>query len=127
MEKVIDIKDFQKEAKRRERKEKWHQRRVAVENWFYENKELAMILIPIAGTATVALVKGTINISKGAVRAHNLKKEEDLKNLYCYDRSLGHYWALRRELSNAEWIEIDRRKKNGERLSDILDELKVLK
>lgn len=25
-----------------------------------------------------------------------------------------------------QWLEIDRRKKNGERLSDILDEMKVL-
>lgn len=57
----------------------------------------------------------------------NRNKEEAVKNLYCYDRSLGHYWCLRRELSNKEWLEIDQRKKNGERLSDILAELKVLK
>ena len=57
----------------------------------------------------------------------NQHKQEDLKDLYCYDRSLGHYWKLRRELTNDEWLEIDKRKKNGERLSDILDELKVLK
>ena len=57
----------------------------------------------------------------------NLRKQEELKDLYCYDRSLGHYWRLRRELTNAEWLEIDRRKKNGERLADILEELKVLK
>ena len=50
-----------------------------------------------------------------------------MKDLYCYDRSLGHYWRLRRELSNKEWLEIDQRKKNGERLADILDEMKVLK
>ena len=54
-------------------------------------------------------------------------KEKDLKDLYCYDRSLGHYWKLRRELTNSEWVEIDRRKSNGERLADILEELKVLK
>ena len=57
----------------------------------------------------------------------NLRKQEVLKDLYCYDRSLGHYWRLRRELSNKEWLEIDQRKKNGERLSDILAEMKVLK
>jgi len=57
----------------------------------------------------------------------NLRKEKDVKELYCYDRSLGHYWVLRRELTNREWIEIDQRKKNGERLADILSELKVLK
>lgn len=48
------------------------------------------------------------------------------KHLYCYDRSLGHYWKLRRELTNEEWLEIDKRKKNGERLSDILDDMRVL-
>ena len=57
----------------------------------------------------------------------NLRKQEELKDLYCYDRSLGHYWRLRRELSNKEWLEIDQRKKNGERLSDILAEMTVLK
>ena len=56
-----------------------------------------------------------------------MKKEKDLKDLYCYDRSLGHYWTLRRRLTNAEWVEIDKRKNNGERLADILSELKVLK
>lgn len=56
-----------------------------------------------------------------------LNKEKDLKDLYCYDRSLGHYWKLRRELTNTEWVEIDKRKNNGERLSDILSEMKVLK
>ncbi len=53
--------------------------------------------------------------------------KEKVKDLYCYDRSVGHYWKLRRELSNKEWLEIDQREKNGERLSDILSEMKVLK
>lgn len=34
-------------------------------------------------------------------------------------------WEYR--LSNREWLEIDNRKRNGERLSEILDEMKVLK
>ena len=56
-----------------------------------------------------------------------LKKKTNLKVLYFCDRTLGHYWKLRRELTNSEWVEIDQRKQNGERLADILDELKVLK
>ena len=88
--------------------------------WFVRNKEAVIVLTPvvIGGVTTVVKVVG---------RRVNLHKQEAVKNLYCYDRSLGHYWRLRRELSNAEWLEIDRRKKNGERLSDILAELKVLK
>lgn len=71
--------------------------------------------------------KGTATIVKVVGKRINLHKQESVKNLYCYDRSLGHYWRLRRELSNREWLEIDNRKRNGERLSEILDEMKVLK
>ena len=88
--------------------------------WFVRNKEAVIILTPV-------LIGGLTTIVRVVGKRINLHKEEAVKNLYCYDRSLGHYWALRRELSNKEWLEIDQRKKNGERLSDILAELKVLK
>ena len=88
--------------------------------WIYRNKEMVIFFTPIVvgGMGTLVRVVGK-NI--------NLSKEKAVKDLYCYDRSLGHYWALRRELSNSEWVEIDKRKANGERLADILSELKVLK
>lgn len=89
-------------------------------NWAKQNKEAAIAIATVTITAGTTLVKV---VGKNI----NLHKQESVKNLYCYDRSLGHYWRLRRELSNAEWLEIDTRKKNGERLSDILSELKVLK
>lgn len=88
--------------------------------WVIRNKEAVILLTPIC-------IKGVTTIIKVVGKNVNLRKEESVKNLYCYDRSLGHYWALRRELSNREWIEIDRRKRNGERLADILAELRVLK
>lgn len=88
--------------------------------WVIKNKDTVIVFTPvvIGGIATIAKVAG---------KRINLQKQEAVKNLYCYDRSLGHYWSLRRELSNHEWLEIDMRKKNGERLSDILSELRVLK
>lgn len=89
-------------------------------DWAKRNKDAILVLAPV-------IIGGTTTIVKVVGKRMNLHKTEDLKNLYCYDRSLGHYWALRRELSNAEWLEIDKRKKCGERLSDILAELKVLK
>lgn len=92
----------------------------ACREWVSRNKEAVMVLTPV-------VIGGLTTIVKVVGKRSNLRKEEAVKNLYCYDRSLGHYWALRRELSNREWLEIDQRKKNGERLSDILAELKVLK
>lgn len=81
--------------------------------------ELAVAIPAVAGGVTA--------IVKVVGKRINLKKQEDVKQLYCYDRSLGHYWALRRDLTNKEWLEIDQKRKRGERLSDILAELKVLK
>lgn len=117
---TVKIDEFTKELKRRERKEKFQRKCSDVKNWATANKETIVLLAPIMiGCAT--------GIIKGVNKQVKLSKEKDLKELYCYDRSLGHYWKLRRELTNSEWVEIDRRKKNGERLADILDELKVLK
>lgn len=116
----IDIVDFEKEARRRERKAKFQSKCNNAMNWINNNKELILFLGPLAlGAVTV----GIKSVNKHA----KMKKEKDLKDLYCYDRSLGHYWKLRRELTNSEWVEIDKRKNNGERLADILSELKVLK
>ena len=108
--KVLTFEDFEREQKRREFKEKIYVKIQNGKDLVIRNKEAILILTPIA-------IKGLMTITK----------EEELKDLYCYDRSLGHYWRLRRELSNKEWLEIDQRKKNGERLADILDEMKVLK
>ena len=88
--------------------------------WAVRNKELLIVITPAVAGAVTTIVKV---VGKRA----NLHKEEELKDLYCYDRSLGHYWRLRRELSNKEWVEIDRRKASGERLADILSEMRLLK
>ena len=91
-----------------------------VKEFVIRNKETIVLAAPVvAGVVTVVV--------KTVGKSINLRKEERVKNLYCYDRSIGHYWALRRELSNHEWIEIDKRKMNGERMADILSELKVLR
>lgn len=117
-ENVIDFRT--KEQKRAEFKEKIHSKIQSGKEWFEQNKEVVITLTPV-------VIGGMATITKVVGKHINLNKEESVKNLYCYDRSLGHYWRLRRELTNNEWLEIDRRKKNGERLADILEELKVLK
>ena len=93
---------------------------IKVKNWCVENPEEALM---IGG-----VIVGAVGyIGKAAIKNVNLRKAEAVKNLYCYDRSLGHYWELKRKLSNQEWVLIDQRKKNGERLADILASMNVLK
>ena len=117
---VVNLKDFEREQKKREFKEKVNTKFQKGKEWIVRNKEAVVTLTPvvIGGITTVVKVVG---------KRINLRKQENLKDLYCYDRSLGHYWALRRELTNQEWLEVDRRKKDGERLADILSDMKVLK
>ena len=93
---------------------------IKAKDWCVQNPELAIM---IGGT-----IIGTVGyVGKAAIKHINLNKAEAVKNLYCYDRSLGHYWELKRKLSNQEWVIIDQRKKNGERLADILASMNVLK
>ena len=118
--KYVTLDDFKKEQKKREFKERMNKTAMKVKEFFDRNKEVIITVVPIG-------ITGVTTIVKVVGRRINLRKSEELKDLYCYDRSLGHYWRLRRELSNKEWLEIDKRKRNGEKLSDILDEMKVLK
>lgn len=125
--KVYSVNDFEKDMrkmnfsyKKQNFKRKFQSGLKKAGEWIIRNKEFVIILVPVAVSASTALFKA---VSKNV----NLSKEKAVKDLYCYDRSLGHYWALRRELTNSEWVEIDKRKANGERLADILSELRVLK
>jgi hypothetical protein len=121
MKETIHIIDFRsKEQKRADFKENVKEKFQKGKDWFVRNKEAVIVLTPV-------IVGGISTVIKVVGKSINLHKSESLKELYCYDRSLGHYWRLKRELSNKEWLEIDKRKKNGERLADILAELKVLK
>ena len=115
---VIDFRT--KDQKKAEFKERVKEKFQNGKEWIIRNKETVITLTPI-------VIGGLSTVTKVVGKHINLRKQESVKNLYCYDRSLGHYWNLRRELTNREWLEVDRRKKNGERLADILSEMKVLK
>lgn len=88
--------------------------------WIKYNPQLTIAIASIVGSVGGFVIKN-------ATKEHRLKKEQKLKENYVYDRRLGHYWELERKLSSAEWIEIDKRRANGERMSDILVDLDVLK
>lgn len=90
--------------------------------WIRQNKEAILIAAPVVAGAAKMLSKTVSN----AKRRNYLKQEKDLKELYCYDHSLGHYWKLSRPLSNSDWVKINNRRNKGETLGDILCSMKVL-
>ena len=101
----------------------WVYEKVNKAKWFVEDHKAQIAAV----AAATPVVVGTImQIARMVSQQDRLKKAKDLKELYCYDRSLGHYWKLRRELTNDEWLAIDARKRSGEKLADILKELNVL-
>ena len=115
-----DVVYFDKEQRRNEFKEKVKSKLQDGRDWLYRNKDLVITYTPVViGAVTV--------IAKAAGKNINLRKQESLGELRCYDRSAGHYWSLKRKLSTDEWLYIERHRNNGERLGDILSDLRVLK
>ena len=122
MGKVYDYDELVNNKKKADRRA-WVYEKVNKAKWFVEDHKAQIAAV----AAATPVVVGTImQIARMVSQQDRLKKAKDLKELYCYNRSLGHYWKLRRELTNDEWLAIDARKRSGERLADILKELNVL-
>lgn len=120
---VFDLKKAKRKAKWNDAKVKLKQAKDKTVDYLMDHPEL-MISIGIAAVSgTYALVKGGIRHAKVT---NKLQLEKSLKELYVYDRSMGHYWKLRKPLSNNEWAIINNRVKSGERLADILLNMGVL-
>ena len=93
-------------------------------SWVKRNPEEAAVVIPAACGLILKLTKMVLVSRKKDMQ---LEEERELKENYCYDRALGHYWQLRRALTNREWREIEERKEAGETLGSILESMRVLK
>lgn len=125
MDNCVDFDAIRKQYEKQNSKR--HKFVVKIKNTFYAIKDYCVKNPEIALFAVTTIVGAIGFLGKNGFRMLKLRKEAQVKDLYCYDRSLGHYWKLRRELTNDEWVTIDKRKRDGEKLADILDELKVLK
>lgn len=88
-----------------------------------DNKEAIVLFIPVATTA----VTGATKIVRGLINLGVAKSERKVTDRRCYDPSEGHYWVLKRALTNDDWLKVSRRQADGERLGDILADMKLLK
>lgn len=87
-------------------------------DWVLENPQATVSII-----SSVALL---LRASQSFVVSHRLYSQQNRKDHTFYDRSSGHYWQLRRKLNNADRAVIDRRKKKGDDMFDILSDLGVI-
>ena len=120
---VFDLRKARRKAKWNDAKAKLKQAKDKTVDYLMDHPELMISLGIAVVSGTYALVKGGIRHAKVA---NKLQLEKSLKELYVYDRSMGHYWKLRKPLSNNEWAIINNRVKSGERLADILLNMGVL-
>ena len=93
--------------------------KVKAKQFWEENKEVIVVATPI--------VLGVVGkIANQCIKEHNYKREQDLKYRYIYDRSLGCYHELRRKPTTREYAEIARRKAEGETLTEILIDMRLV-
>lgn len=88
--------------------------------WCSKHKAEIVVFGPV-------IISGVVEVIKITTKKHNVNEEKRLKDNYIYDRSQGHYYELRRKLKSSEWLLIDQRKREGESLGQILQDMRVLK
>lgn len=111
-------------------KQKWYTTKEKVKTkihdgyvWCCEHQEETALIVT-GGVAVLGAIGKTV---RSIDRKIDLHKEQNLKDLYVYDRSLGIYHELRRKLRPSEALEIDRRRSEGESMAHILASMRLLK
>ena len=119
----VEIVDFEKELKRRERKEKIQNAWNECAAFIRDNKDILIFVVP----AGVTVIGGGTKVLSKAIANHTAEREIRFKERTIYDRSQGRYVTLKRPLKTQEALEIERRRRNGEGLNSILYDMNLLK
>lgn len=128
MSKILYVNGCKAETKWEKLKRKTSEKAKNAMRWINQNKEMIVVLAPVAASSAALLGKWVIKpIWKGTVVRANLRRQEHIKTGFIYDPSLGAYYELSRKLSNQQKIELDQRRQAGERIGNILREMNVLK
>ena len=121
---IIDMNEIREECKRKSKwKFKFHEASRRARDWCKENIETITLAAPV-----ILGVFGSITkVARSMLRRSTMSREQKWKDTHFYDRSLGYYVKVRRKPTNNELATISRRKKQGEKLTDILDSMRLLK
>lgn len=88
----------------------------ATKEFCADNKE-------VVATTAIGLATWAI---KDIKKSHDSKKEQEFRELYIYDRSMGVYHKLRKPLTNSQKVEINSRHAAGEPMYVILNNMRLL-
>lgn len=110
-----------KDDSKKEKAKAWlHNKKVDFECWWAENGETVITLTPVViGGLTVAFKFGNKILS--------VRQERYMREHAIWDPKECHWWIMKKKPTAWQWSEIERRKQDGERVSDILRSLGMLK
>lgn len=117
--KTVDINDFKREARIRKFKAKIEETADKVKDLVAEHPAESMALV-------TAAFGSLIGLARRYDRKKDLREQQRLRDEYIYDRSLGSYWRTRRKMTNGEKLEVERRRRQGESLGEILRDMRLL-
>ena len=123
MSEEVKIKDFEKEAKRRKRKE-WFEKKIkSTADWIRDNKEIVIAVAPVV----IVGVKGVTKMAGNMSRRHMQKVEEQRRELEVWDPSEGRWLHLKKPLSRTDSLQFSEMKARGYTSAQALDILGKLK
>lgn len=98
------------------------QKAIAAKEWVVNNKEVVILAAPVVFKAGQEIYKSH---HKTAAQKWQEKERERIATTY-YDPSSGLHWKLNREPTNAERIIIDRKRREGYDVSEVLMDLGLI-
>lgn len=98
------------------------QKAIAAKEWVVNNKEVVILAAPVVFKAGQEICKSH---RKTAAQKWQEKERERIATTY-YDPSSGLHWKLNREPTNAERIIIDRKRREGYDVSEVLMDLGLI-
>ena len=87
--------------------------------WVKDHKEIIGAIAPFAFGALIEIISASSRVKAAKI-------EQNIKYRSVYDTSTGHWYELKRPLKGKEYIEFDERISNGEKLIDILIDMKLI-
>ena len=88
-------------------------------NFWDRNKDWMVVVVPFA----VPIAERMIRNVRADVR---LNEQRYLKERYLYDRKGGGYYHTKRKLRNSDLAEVNRRRRNGEHMDEILRDMRLI-
>lgn len=91
--------------------------------WCRDHKEVLMVVVP-------AVLSGGVELTKAAIKAKDHREDRELEDRRLksvYDRSAGMYLDTKRPLSNDDYRELQKRKRDGMTTGEALDDMGLLK